>query len=183
MISHRFEWLIQALMHGYFMQTATWLVSRELTEPPDLGTLDCLLMMMGNTLPSCPLAAAAWICSGGKVSFYRRSASSGLSHIGRSTKELKRRCSLCNYTFIIFFRCKITKRLASLSQVSTEVSDRFYPESPDIVRELAGLAADLWRPIRFTPVASKIRLGSKALRLESAKRAQVALQSMQVIGV
>jgi glycosyltransferase involved in cell wall biosynthesis len=81
------EWLIQKMSQNVYMQTATWLVSRELTEAAgpwdtrllgdDDGEYFCRVLMASNGVRFVP---------GSKV-YYRQAASGSLSHIGVSEKK------------------------------------------------------------------------------------------------
>src|SRR5208283_714905 len=81
------EWLIRKLGQNAYMQTATWLVSRELTEAAgpwntellgdDDGEYFCRVLLASEGVRFVPEA---------KV-YYRASGSSSLSYIGRSDKK------------------------------------------------------------------------------------------------
>ena len=138
------EWLLRKMGENLHMQTATWLVSRELTEaagPWDVRLLNdndgeyfCRVILASNGIRFVP---------GAKV-FYRITPPGRVSYIGRSDK--KKEAML------------LSMRLHVKYLLSLEDSDRvraacmaylqnwlivFYPERPDIVRELEKLASSL----------------------------------------
>lgn len=81
------EWLIRKMSENVYMQTASWLVSRELTEAAgpwdtrllgdDDGEYFCRVLMASNGVRFVP---------GSKV-YYRQVAGGSLSHIGASEKK------------------------------------------------------------------------------------------------
>jgi glycosyltransferase involved in cell wall biosynthesis len=83
------EWLLRKMGQNLHMQTATWLVSRELTEAAgpwntqllgdDDGEYFCRVLLASDGVRFAPEA---------KV-YYRRSGSASLSHIGRSERKME----------------------------------------------------------------------------------------------
>jgi glycosyltransferase involved in cell wall biosynthesis len=138
------EWLVRKWEDNAHMQTATWLVSRELTQATgpwdtrllnnDDGEYFCRVLGASNGVRFVPDARV----------FYRQVGSNCLSYIGRSNKKIEAHF--------------LGMRLQISSLLSLEDSERvraaclrhlrncfvyFYPERPDIVQELQQLAVRL----------------------------------------
>jgi glycosyltransferase involved in cell wall biosynthesis len=137
------EWLLRYFERGHWMQTATWLVSRELTEiagpwdtrllGDDDGEYFSRIILASDGIRFIPEA---------KV-FYRRGLGT-LSYLGRSNPKLEAQ----------FFSMQL--RIGHLRAVEDSARVRaasikylqryliyFFPERPDIVKQAEQLAADL----------------------------------------
>jgi glycosyltransferase involved in cell wall biosynthesis len=138
------EWLLRKMGENLHMQTATWLVTRELTEAA--GPWDTRLSNDDDGEYFCRVILASdgirFVPEGGV--FYRITTSKRLSYIGGSDKKKDAMC--------------LSMRLHVKYLQSLEKSDRvhaacmiylqtwliqFYPERPDIVGELLELAKEL----------------------------------------
>src|SRR5262249_26120191 len=138
------EWLMRKMGQNLHMQTATWLVSRELTEAA--GPWDIRLLVDDDGEYFCRVLLASdgvQFVPEGKV-FYRVTDSGRLSHIGRSGRKMEAQW--------------VSMRLHIGYLRSLEDSDRaravcvqylqnwlmtFYPERLDIAKEAERLAVDL----------------------------------------
>jgi glycosyltransferase involved in cell wall biosynthesis len=138
------DWLVRKMRENLHMQTATWLVSRELTEAA--GPWDVRLLSDDDGEYFCRVILASdgiRFVPGAKV-YYRVTPSSRLSHVGMSDKK--------KYALLLSMQLHV-KYIRSL-----EESDRvrtacmryiqnwllsFYPERPDLVAELEKLAGSL----------------------------------------
>jgi glycosyltransferase involved in cell wall biosynthesis len=138
------EWLFRKLSQRIYMQTSTWLVSRELTEAAgdwntELGVDDdgeyfCRVLMASNGVRFVP---------GAKV-YYRAVGPTSLSYLGESNRKRDE----------LWHSMKLhTKYMRSLEDTARTRSacvtymqnflPAFYPRRPDIVEEMQALAADL----------------------------------------
>jgi glycosyltransferase involved in cell wall biosynthesis len=167
------EWLIKKLEDNVFMQTATWLVSRELTEAAgpwdtrlsvdDDGEYFCRVIRESNGICFVPEARV----------FYRRRVDS-LSYIGESTLGLESQ-------FL-----SIQKHISHLR--SLEKSERtrqaclkflrtyavcFYPERLDLFKTLQDLAVTLDGYLEIPRLPWKYAGIQKAFGWTAAKRAQL----------
>ena len=158
------------------MQTATWLVSRELTEAAgpwdtrlfvdDDGEYFCRVILAANAIRFVPEA---------KV-FYRITSANRLSNIGQSDKK-KDAMLLSMRLHVDYIR-------------SLEDSDRvrgacvkylqnwlisFYPERPDIVEALQELARDLGGRLEMPRLRWKYAWIAPLFGWRAAKQAQLAL--------
>lgn len=195
------EWLLRKMGENLHMQTATWLMSRELAEAA--GPWDTRLLSDDDGEYFCRVLMASTgtrFVSAAKV-FYRITQSNRLSRIGASDR--KKDAMLIGMKLHVEYIRSIEKservRKACLTYLQTWY-ENFYPERPDIVGELQSLAGQLggnlaeprlrWKYAWMKPVfgwgvakwtqntlpqlkASCIRQCDKALyRFETARAAQ-----------
>jgi glycosyltransferase involved in cell wall biosynthesis len=170
------EWLVRKMGENLHMQTATWLVSRELTEVA--GPWDVRLLSDDDGEYFCRVVLASGgirFVPGPKV-FYRLTPSSRLSHVGMSDKK--------KYALMLSMQLHV-KYIRSL-----EESDRiraacmtymqnwlhcFYPERPDLVAELETLAESLGCKLKAPQLRWKYAWIKPLFGWGPAKRAQLAL--------
>jgi glycosyltransferase involved in cell wall biosynthesis len=137
----RVEWLTRKLGLNLYMQTATWLVSRELTEAAgpwdtrllgdDDGEYFCRVLLASNGVRFVPEA---------KV-YYRSFGFDGLSDIGKSTRKIEAQW-LSMQLHIGYLRSledSETTRAACLQYLRNFLMC-FYPERPDIVSQAEEMA-------------------------------------------
>jgi glycosyltransferase involved in cell wall biosynthesis len=174
------EWLLRKMGENLHMQTATWLVSRELTEaagPWDVRLLNdndgeyfCRVILASNVIRFVP---------GAKV-FYRITPPGRVSYIGRSDKKKE----------AMF----LSMRLHVKYLLSMEDSDRvraaciaylqnwliiFYPERPDIVIELEKLASSLGGRLEMPRLRWKYAWIKPLFGFGPAKRAEFLLPQLK----
>ena len=138
------EWLVTRMRDNQYMQTATWLTSRELAEAA--GPWDTSLLSDDDVEYFCRVILASKgtrFVSGAKV-FYRIGPLSRLSYIGPSDRKKD--------ALLMSMKSQIQQvrshedservRKACLTYMQNELG-HFYPERPDIVNELQALAAQL----------------------------------------
>ena len=138
------EYLLRKLGEGAFMQTCSWLVSRELCEAA--GPWDTRLLSDDDGEYFCRVALAS---EGVRFvptakSFYRETPSSRLSYIGASDKK-KDALFLSMQLHLRYIRSLEESdrvRAACLAYLQTWLIN-FYPERSDLVREVQGIARDL----------------------------------------
>jgi glycosyltransferase involved in cell wall biosynthesis len=168
------EWLIRKWEGNWHMQTATWLVSRELIEA--VGPWDTRLLGDDDgEYFSRVINASNGIrfVARSKV-YYRITASNRLSYIGRSDKKMEAQ----------FFGMKL--QIGYL--LSREDSDRvraaclnyleawlpsFYPDRPDLVGEAEQLAASLGGRLSVPKASWKYAWIEKLFGFGAAKHAQL----------
>jgi glycosyltransferase involved in cell wall biosynthesis len=139
-----FEWLLRKMGQNLHMQTATWLVSRELTHAAghwdtrlsldDDGEYFCRVILASNAIRFVPDA---------KV-FYRQPGFDRLSSIDRSDKKLESQF-LSMQLHVAYLRSLDEServRAASLTYLQTWFGC-FFEGRPDLARELERLAATL----------------------------------------
>jgi len=138
------EWLIHKFNGGAFMQTAAWLVSRELTEAAgpwdtrllsdDDGEYFCRVVLKSNGTRFVPESR----------SYYRVPGSKTLSYIGSSGKKMEAHF-LSMKLHINHLRAVENSdrvRAASVNYLQHWLGF-FYPERPDVVSEAENLAREL----------------------------------------
>jgi O-antigen/teichoic acid export membrane protein/glycosyltransferase involved in cell wall biosynthesis len=138
------EWLIRKLGQNVFMQTATWLVSRELTEAAgpwdtqllgdDDGEYFCRVLLASEGVRFVPEA---------KV-YYRAPWVGTLSYIGQSNRKLEAhwRSMKLHIGYLRSLEDSPRARAACLKYLQTCLI-YFYPERMDIVRQAEDIAIEM----------------------------------------
>jgi hypothetical protein len=148
------EWLCRKCEHGIFIQTACWLVSRELSEAAgpwntrllgdDDGEYFCRVLLASERID---------FISEARV-LYRVPTSSNLSYIGRSDRKDTPRT-----------------RKARIGYLQVWLIS-FYPERMDLVEKLKALASSLGGQLEVPRLSWKYRWIQKAFGWNAAKNAQ-----------
>jgi glycosyltransferase involved in cell wall biosynthesis len=165
------EWLLRKWEQNLHMQTATWLVSRELTEAAgpwdtrllgdDDGEYFCRALLASSGVRFVPDA---------KV-YYRITASSRLSYIGQSDRKLEAHL-LSRQLQIGYLRSLQDDervRAACLKYLQTSFFN-FYPERVALVRQIQQLAAMLGGRLAIPKLSWKYRWIQKLFGFAVAKR-------------
>jgi glycosyltransferase involved in cell wall biosynthesis len=174
------EWLLRKMGENLHMQTATWLVSRELAEAAgpwdvrmfvdDDGEYFCRIILASDRVRFVPEA---------KV-FYRMSPSNRLSNIGYSDKK-KDAMLLSMQLHVRYLRSLEDSdrvRAACLRYVHTWLIN-FYPERPDIVEELQKLARTLGGQLELPRLRWKYAWIKALFGWGPAKRAQLVMPALK----
>jgi glycosyltransferase involved in cell wall biosynthesis len=168
------EWLRLKMGQNLHMQTATWLVSRELTQsagPWDVrlwkdndGEYFCRVILASDGIRFIPEART----------FYRRSACDSVTNVGRSTKKLES---------LFLSRCLHVQHLRSLDDSESARAAcvsylqrgliNFYPQRMDIVRKLEAVAQSLGRKLETPRLPWKYAWIQKTLGWNLAKETQL----------
>ena len=138
------DWLVLKMDRNLHMQTATWLVSRELTKAA--GPWDTSLAVDNDGEYFCRVLLASdgvHFVPDAKV-YYRLCGSNSVSYIGGSEKKIqsKWRASLLHVKYLRSLEDSERVRRACLNYLQTWLI-HFYPERPDIVRQAEQLALEL----------------------------------------
>jgi glycosyltransferase involved in cell wall biosynthesis len=138
------EWLLRKMAESLHMQTATWLVSRELSDAA--GVWDERLCNDGDGEYFCRvllLSDGVRFVPGARV-FYRMTPPSRVSYIGRSDRKKDARflSMQLHVKYIQSLENSERVRAACLTYLQAWLIV-FYPERPDIVEELEKLASSL----------------------------------------
>jgi glycosyltransferase involved in cell wall biosynthesis len=170
------EWLLRKMGKDLHMQTATWLVSRELTEvagPWDARLLNdndgeyfCRVLLASNEVRFVPEARV----------FYRITSPSRLSYIGRSDekKNAKLLSMQLHVKYIRSLEDSNRVRAACLTYLQNWLIN-FYPERPDIMAELEKLARSLGGRLEVPRLRWKYAWIKPVFGWGPAKRAQLVL--------
>lgn len=170
------EWLVRKMERNLYMQTATWLVSRELTEAAgawdtrllgdDDGEYFCRVLLASDGVRFVPRA---------KV-YYRQAGTGSLSYIGRS--ERKRvahwRSMESHIAYIRSLEDSDRVRAACVKYIQNWLPS-FYPDSPELVAKAKAMAADLGGRLREPKLSWKYSWIRALFGWSFAKRAQVVL--------
>ena len=169
------EWLRRKWEGNLHMQTATWLISRELTEAA--GRWDTRLLgdddgeyffRVVNASNGIRFVAKSRV-------YYRITASSRLSHIGLSNKKMEAQF-LGMKLQIGYLRAREDSdrlRAACVIYLQTWLPV-FYPNRPDLVQEAQQLAASLGGRLSLPKASWKYAWIEKVFGFASAKRVQLS---------
>jgi len=170
------EWLIRKLGQNLYMQPATWLVSRELTETAGLwntelkvdddGEYFCRVLLQSSEVEFVPAA---------KV-YYRASGSGSLSYIGLSDAKMASQLeSLRLHIAYLRSMDDSDRARAACVQFLQNWIPFFYPSRPDLVKESERMAAELGGKLEMPALSWKYFWIKSILGWNSAKRAQLFL--------
>jgi glycosyltransferase involved in cell wall biosynthesis/peptidoglycan/xylan/chitin deacetylase (PgdA/CDA1 family) len=138
------EWLLRKMGDNLYMQTATWLVSRELSEAvgpwdtrmlsDDDGEYFCRVLLQSEGTQFVPDA---------KV-YYRAYRSGGLAYVGASDKKREALwlSMKLHIGYLLSLEDSPRTRTACLAYLQRNLIN-FYPERDDIVTEMGNAAGDL----------------------------------------
>jgi hypothetical protein len=165
--------MILKFKHGSFMQTATWLVSRELSEKAgawdtrllgdDDGEYFCRVLLASDSVRFVPDA---------KV-LYRVPTSNSLSHIGRSDRKMEAHLLSMKLHIEYLRQMEDSARVreACVGYLQAWLI-YFHPERPDLVDECRRLAANLGGQLQPPRLSWKYSWIQKLFGWGAAKRAQ-----------
>jgi len=174
------EWLLRKMGENLHMQTATWLTSRELADAAgpwdtrllsdDDGEYFCRVLLASEGTRFVPEARM----------FYRVTPSSRLSFIGASDK--KKDAMIVSMKLHIQYLRSLEQservRNACLAYMQNWY-ENFYPERPDLVAELQGLAAQLQGHLEAPRLRWKYAWMKPMFGWNAAKRAQWTLPQLK----
>ncbi len=174
------EWLTRKMGQNLYMQTASWLVSRELTEAAgpwnirllgdDDGEYFCRILLASNGVRFVPEA---------KV-YYRASGSSSLSYIGNSDK--KREAQWVSMQLHIRYLRSLddgaTARAACVKFLQNWM-EFFYPERLDIFGQAEEMAKDLGGRLEAPRLSWKYSWIRALFGWRTARRAQLFLRNLR----
>lgn len=171
------EWLIRKMGQNLHMQTATWLVTRELTEAAGAwdirlwkdndGEYFCRIIMASEGIRFIPEAKT----------FYRRSGFNSVTNVGRSNRKLESQfLSMQLHVHYLWSRDKSERaRVACLNYLQKRFI-LFYPQRLDIINQLEQLAATLGGQLETPRLSWKYAWIQKIFGWRLAKEAQLIVQ-------
>jgi len=174
------EWLTRKMAHNLHMQTATWLVSRELTEAAgpwdplqfvdDDGEYFCRVLLASNGVRFVPEARV----------YYRATGSGSLSHIGHSDKkrEAQWRSIELHMAHLLSLENSPYTRSACVQYMHNWILS-FYPERMDLVEMARQKAREFGGELEVPTLRWKYAWIKALFGWELAKRAQVFLPSLR----
>jgi hypothetical protein len=171
------EWLLRKMGENLHMQTATWLVSREVTEAA--GPWDTRLLVDDDGEYFCRVLRASGgtrFVPGARV-FYRMAGYGRLSYIGRSERKMEAQfvSMQLHIGYLRALEDSERVRRACVNYLQTWLPE-LYPERRDLVETAVQLAAELGGRLQVPP-----RLSWKYIWIEKgfgsglAKRARIAM--------
>jgi glycosyltransferase involved in cell wall biosynthesis len=168
------EWMIRKWEGNLHMQTATWLVSRELTEAAgpwdtrltldDDGEYFSRVINASNGIRFVPQSSV----------YYRITPTSRLSYIGRSNKKMESQF-LSMKLQIGYLRARDDSdrvRAACVNYLQTWLP-AFYPNRPDLMQETQQLADSLGGQLSLPEASWKYALIEKLFGFAAAKHTQL----------
>lgn len=170
------DWLIRKMQLGVYMQTATWLVSRELAElagpwdtrllGDDDGEYFCRVLLASDGVRFVPES---------KV-YYRKANVNGLSYIGLSnTKMEAQMCSMrLHIRYLLSLEDSQRVREVCVAYLQNWLPF-FYPNRPDLVKQAQEMATSLGGKLQPPRLSWKASLFSALFGLKQVKRAQAML--------
>jgi glycosyltransferase involved in cell wall biosynthesis len=174
------EWLLRKMEQNLFMQTSTWLVSRELTEAAgrwntamlsdDDGEYFCRVLLGSDGVCFVPEA---------KV-YYRMSGPGSLSQIRQSDRktEAQLRSIQLHIGCLRSLEDSTRARAACLTYLQNWLIF-FYPERPDLVRQAAEMAAQLGGRLQAPRLSRKYSWIAAIVGCSQAKRVQLHLSHIR----
>jgi glycosyltransferase involved in cell wall biosynthesis len=174
------EWLVRKMGQNLHMQTATWLVSREMTEAAgpwntallgdDDGEYFCRVLLQSEGVRFIPEA---------KV-YYRASGAGSLSHIGHSDKkrEAQWRSMRLHIGYLRSLEDTPRVRAACVTYMQNWLVF-FYPERADLIEEMQKLAHDLGGKLLMPRLSWKYSWIQSLFGLGPARRAQLLLPGLK----
>ena len=176
----RLEWLLRSMEQNLYMQTATWLVSREVTEAAgpwdtrllgdDDGEYFARVLLQSDGIRFVPES---------KV-YYRASGSSSLSYIGRSERKIQAQFLSMqlrmNYLRSLDDSARV--RAACVTYLQTWLA-HFYPERAHVVKQAQQMARDLGGTLEVPHLPWKYSWMEPIFGWGLTKRAQVFLPNLR----
>ena len=174
------EWLLRKMGENLFMQTATWLVSRELTETAgpwntqllgdDDGEYFCRVLLASDGVRFVP---------GARV-YYRASGFGSLSYVGLSDRKVEALWDSMRFHigYLRSLEDSERVRVACVKYLQTSLI-HFYPERPDIVEQAEQLANDLEGHLGVPCLSWKYSWIKSAFGWHLAKRVLLFLQGVR----
>lgn len=171
------EWLLRKLGQNLHMQTATWLVSRELTEAAgpwdtrllsdDDGEYFCRVLLASDGVRFVPDAHV----------YYRNSGPDRLSHIGLSDRKLVAlwESMEMHIGYLRSLEDSDRVRAACVNYLQTWLIN-FYPDRPDLVRRAEQLAGELGGRLEVPQLSWKYSWIRAVFGWNLAKEARIVLR-------
>lgn len=174
------EWLMRKMEQNVYMQTATWLVSRELCEAAgpwdtrllgdDDGEYFCRILLASDGVRFAP---------GAKV-YYRQAGSGSLSYVGASNR--KRDAQWISMELHMGYLRSLEDSPRARAACVTFMQNwmvSFYPERLDIFEKAQGLARELGGRIEVPHLSWKYAWIRALFGRYMARRAELKLQGMK----
>jgi len=170
------EWLLRKMEHDVFMQTATWLVSRELTEAAGPWNTQLLGDDDGEYFCRVLLASQGTCFVPDAKVYYRRSGSASLSYVGKSDRKMEALFLSLKMHIGYLRSLEDSPRVrAACVKFLQDALIFFYPERPDLVDQVRQIASELGGQVKLPALSWKFAWIRKVFGWPAAKRAQIML--------
>jgi len=174
------EWLMRKMEQNAYMQTASWLVSRELAEAAgpwdtrllgdDDGEYFCRVLLASDGVRFVP---------GAKV-YYRQAGSGSLSYVGRSDRKIEAQWTSMELHIGYLRTLEDSDRArAACVKFMQNWMVIFYPERLDIFQKAKELSRELGGQIEAPPFSWKYSWIKVLFGWRLARRAQLKLQGLR----
>ena len=174
------DWLIRKMSLNLHMQTATWLVSRQVSDVA--GPWDTRLLGDDDGEYFCRILTAAeevLFVEGAKV-YYRMPGGSNLSTIGSSDQKLNAQLASIRLHIGYLRGLEESERVhVACLQYLQNWMFHFYPQRPDLVSEIRQLAAELGGTVTPPIRPWKYRWIESLAGPRVAKQAQLSIPSIK----
>jgi glycosyltransferase involved in cell wall biosynthesis len=173
---NRTEWLLRKMSMNLHMQTATWLVSRELTEAAgpwntsllgdDDGEYFCRVLMASNGVRFVPDARV----------YYRAAGAGSLSHIGNSDRkrDAQWHSMKLHIGYLRSLEDSPRTRAACIAYMHNWLVF-FYPERPDLIAQMEAMAQELGGTLKMPQLSWKYAWIASLFGLHAGRKAQLLL--------
>jgi glycosyltransferase involved in cell wall biosynthesis len=170
------EWLVRKMARNLHMQTATWLVSRELTETAgpwdtrllgdDDGEYFCRVLLKSDGVRFAPDARV----------YYRASGAGSLSYVGISKRKQDAQWRSMQLHIAYLRSLEDTPRVheACITYMQNWFTI-FYPDRSDLIQEMQAVANDLGGKLQTPRFSWKYAWIKSIFGVELARRAQIQL--------
>lgn len=174
------EWLVRQMEHNVYMQTATWLVSRRITNAA--GPWDTRLLGDddGEYFSRVLLASKGTIFASGAKVFYRMTGTNSLSYIGHSDRKRDAQwlSMILHIRYVRSVEDSPRVRAACVRYLQTWMV-YFYPERPDLFQQAQMLAEEFGGRVVAPGLPWKYAWIKTLFGQPLARRAQVALPRLR----
>jgi glycosyltransferase involved in cell wall biosynthesis len=172
------DWLLLKFGHNLYMQTASWLVSRELTEQAgpwntsllgdDDGEYFCRVLLASDGVRFVPESRV----------FYRMTGGATLSYVGSSDRKMEAhfRSLYLHINYLLSLENSDRTRAACVTYLQNSMIHVF-PERSDIVTQAQALAESLGGCLRPPQLPRKYALITSLVGMKYAKRIQRVSQN------
>ena len=169
------EWLLRKMGQNIFMQTGVWLVSRELTEAAGPWDTRMLADDDGEYFSRVLLASDGTRFIPEAKAFYRLAdLNLSLSYIGRSNKKLDAHFLSMKLQIGYLRSLEDSERVRAVClEYLNSLLIYFYPERPDIVKQMEQLASTLGGELAPPRLSWKYAWIQKTLGWTAAKQTQL----------
>jgi len=174
------EWLVRKMGQNLHMQTATWLVSRELTEAA--GPWDTKLLGDDDGEYFCRVllkSDGVRFVTDARV-YYRASGAGSLSYIGNSDRkrEAQWRSMQMHIGYLRSLEDSARVHVTCVTYIQNWLTS-FYPERPDLIEEMQSVADDLGGKLQMPRLSWKYAWIGALFGLEVGRRAQILLPRLK----